>query len=72
MLATRPEINRELLVLSLGFGSIFLSHLNDGGFWIVKDCLGMSVGQTLRTWTVVESILGVVGLGLVLGLSVAF
>jgi GntP family gluconate:H+ symporter len=69
MLATHPEINRELLVVSLGFGSIFLSHLNDGGFWIVKDCLGMTVGETLRTWTVVESILGVVGLGLVLVLG---
>jgi gluconate:H+ symporter, GntP family len=69
LLATRPEINRELLVLSLGFGSIFLSHLNDGGFWIVKECLGLTVGQTLRTWTVVETILGVVGLGLVLILS---
>ncbi len=69
MLATHPEINRELLVLSLGFGSIFLSHLNDGGFWIVKDCLGLTVGQTLRTWTVVESIVGVAGLGLTLVLS---
>jgi GntP family gluconate:H+ symporter len=71
MLVTRPEINRELLVLSLGFGSIFLSHLNDGGFWIVKDCLGLTVGQTLRTWTVVETILGLVGLALVLLLSLA-
>ena len=65
-LATHPEINRELLVVSLGCGSLVLSHLNDGGFWIVKDCLGMTVSQTLRTWTVVETILGVVGLGFVL------
>jgi GntP family gluconate:H+ symporter len=70
LLATHPELNRELLVLSLGFGSIFLSHLNDGGFWIVKDCLGLTVGETLRTWTVVETLLGVVGLGLVLVLSI--
>ncbi|MDO8545005.1 MAG: gluconate:H+ symporter [Opitutaceae bacterium] len=66
MLALNPGINRELLVLSLGFGSLFLSHLNDGGFWIVKDTLGLTVGQTLRTWTVLESIIGVVGLGFVL------
>jgi GntP family gluconate:H+ symporter len=66
ILATHPEINRELLVISLGCGSLFLSHLNDGGFWIVKECLGLSVGQTLRTWTVVETIVGVVGLGFVL------
>ena len=63
LLATHPEINRELLVLSLGFGSIVLSHLNDGGFWIVKDCLGLTVGQTLRTWTVTETLIGVAGLG---------
>ena len=66
LLATQPAVNRELLVVSLGFGSVVLSHLNDGGFWIVKDCLGLTVGQTLRTWTVVETIIGVAGLGLVL------
>jgi GntP family gluconate:H+ symporter len=71
MLAAHPEVNRELLVLSLGFGSLFLSHLNDGGFWIVKDCLGLTVGQTLRTWSVVETIVGVVGLGFTLLLSLA-
>jgi GntP family gluconate:H+ symporter len=72
LLATQPETNRELLVISLGFGSLFLSHLNDGGFWIVKDCLGLTVGQTLRTWSVVESIIGVVGLGFTLLLSLVF
>lgn len=66
VLALHPDVSRELLVLALGFGSLVLSHLNDGGFWIVKDCLGLTVGQTLRTWTVVETIIGVVGLGLVL------
>jgi GntP family gluconate:H+ symporter len=66
LLAVHPEINRELLALSLGFGSLVLSHLNDGGFWIVKDCLGLTVGQTLRTWTVTETIIGVSGLGFTL------
>ena len=69
LLATHPEINRELLVLALGFGSLVLSHLNDGGFWIVKDCLGLTVGQTLRTWTVTETLLGVAGLAFTLLLS---
>lgn len=69
ILATHPEVNRSLLVVTLGFGSLFLSHLNDGGFWIVKDCLGLTVGQTLRTWTVVETVVGVVGLGAVLLLA---
>lgn len=66
LLALHPDVSRELLVLALGFGSLVLSHLNDGGFWIVKDCLGLTVGQTLRTWTVIETIIGIVGLGLVL------
>lgn len=66
VLAAHPDVSRELLVLSLGFGSLILSHLNDGGFWIVKDTMGMTVGQTLRTWTVLETIIAVVGLGFVL------
>ena len=72
MVAAHPEINRELLVLALGFGSLFLSHLNDGGFWIVKDCLGLTVGQTLRTWSVMETILALAGLGFTLLLSLFF
>ena len=65
VLAGHPDINdhqRALLVVALGSGSLCLSHLNDGGFWIVKDCLGLTVGQTLRTWTVCETLIGVLGL----------
>jgi GntP family gluconate:H+ symporter len=62
MVMQMPELNRELLVISIGCGSLFLSHLNDGGFWIVKDCLGLTVTQTLRTWTVTETIIGIAGL----------
>jgi GntP family gluconate:H+ symporter len=58
-------------MLALGSGSLVLSHLNDGGFWIVRECLGLSVGQTLRTWFVLETVLGVAGLGVVLLLSLA-
>jgi GntP family gluconate:H+ symporter len=72
LLAAHPEINRELLVVSLGFGSLVLSHLNDGGFWIVKECLGLTVGQTLRTWTVVETIVGIIGLGITLVVALIF
>jgi GntP family gluconate:H+ symporter len=46
----------------VGCGSLFLSHLNDAGFWIVKDCLGLTVAQTFKTWTVCETIVGLIGL----------
>jgi len=57
-----PGTNIELMIIAIGCGSLILSHLNDGGFWIVKDCLGLTVGQTLRTWTVTETLIGVAGL----------
>ena len=51
LLAQHPDLTAHqvaLIVVALGCGSVFLSHLNDGGFWIVKDCLGLTVGQTLQ------------------------
>ena len=69
VLAQHPGINVELLIVSIGCGSLFLSHLNDGGFWIVKDCLGLTVSQTLRTWTIVETIVGIFGLCVTLGVN---
>ena len=67
--AAVPGTNRELLVVALGAGSLIASHVNDGGFWLVKEYLGLSVGDTLRTWTVIETILSVVALMVVLILS---
>jgi GntP family gluconate:H+ symporter len=61
VVAAHPEVNVELLIISIGCGSLVFSHLNDGGFWIVKDCLGLTVPQMLRTWTVVETIIGIAG-----------
>ena len=61
-----PGTNVELLIIAIGCGSLFLSHLNDAGFWIVKECLGLTVAQTLRTWTVTETIVGIFGLLLTL------
>lgn len=72
VLALHPEVNRELAVVGIGCGSLFLSHLNDGGFWVVKETLGMSVGETLRTWTVTETLVGVSGLLVAWGLDVWF
>ena len=56
-LISRPDahVNKELLVLAMGAGSLILSHVNDSGFWFVKEYLGMSVAQTFRTWTIVET-----------------
>ncbi|MGA2174730.1 MAG: gluconate:H+ symporter [Verrucomicrobiota bacterium] len=66
VLARNPGTNVELAVMAIGCGSLFLSHLNDGGFWIVKDCLNLTVAQTWRTWTLCETIVGLVGLMLTL------
>jgi GntP family gluconate:H+ symporter len=66
LMANYPGTNVELLIIAIGCGSLFLSHLNDAGFWIVKECLGLTVAQTLRTWTVTETIVGILGLLLTL------
>ncbi|MGW6554678.1 GntP family permease, partial [Streptomyces sp. NPDC055051] len=58
-----------LLVLAIGAGSLFFSHVNDAGFWLVKEYFGMSVGQTIKTWSVMETIISVVALVFVLLLS---
>ncbi|MEC4015931.1 GntT/GntP/DsdX family permease [Streptomyces sp. H27-D2] len=58
-----------LLVLAVGAGSLFFSHVNDAGFWLVKEYFGMDVGQTIKTWSVMETIISVVSLVFVLLLS---
>lgn len=66
VIANNPGVNKELLVLAMGAGSLILSHVNDSGFWFVKEYLGMSVAQTLRTWTVVETGIATVSIALIL------
>jgi len=56
----------SLVVLAVGAGSVFFSHVNDAGFWLVKEYFGLTVGQTLKTWSVMETILSVTGLVFVL------
>jgi GntP family gluconate:H+ symporter len=56
----------SLIVLAVGAGSVFFSHVNDAGFWLVKEYFGMSVGQTIKTWSLMETVLSVTGLVLVL------
>lgn len=70
VLALTPGANVELVVLATGAGSIVLSHVNDAGFWMVKEFFNMTVPQTLKSWTVMETILSVVGLALILLASV--
>jgi GntP family gluconate:H+ symporter len=61
----------ELLVLATGAGSLILSHVNDSGFWMIKEFFGMSVKETWQTWTAMETILSVTALILILLLSLA-
>ena len=55
-------INPNLLALSIGSGSMVLSHVNDSGFWLFKEYFGVSIKNTLRSWTIMETILAIVGL----------
>src|SRR5213083_2105724 len=64
-----PGSHAELLVLATGAGSLVLSHVNDAGFWLIKEFFNMTVPQTLKTWTVAETIIGVAGLALTLLVS---
>jgi GntP family gluconate:H+ symporter len=66
-----PGSSAELLVLATGAGSLVLSHVNDAGFWLIKEFFNMTVPQTLKTWTVAETIIGVAGLGFTLLLGFA-
>lgn len=61
-----------LLALAIGAGSLFLSHVNDAGFWLVKEMFGLTVGQTFKTWSVMETLISVVGFGFVMLLSAIF
>ncbi|SOC36603.1 gluconate:H+ symporter [Ureibacillus acetophenoni] len=54
--------NPELMTLAAGAGSVGFSHVNDAGFWIVKEYFNMSIGKTFKTWTVLTSIVSIVGL----------
>ncbi|WP_369168162.1 GntP family permease [Streptomyces sp. R28] len=67
--ADMSTTHAALLVLAIGAGSLFFSHVNDAGFWLVKEYFGLNVGQTIKTWSVMETIISVVAGGVVLLLS---
>ena len=56
------QVNPSLMVLSIGAGSLMFSHVNDGGFWMFKEYFNLSMKDTLRSWSIMESIVAVVGL----------
>ena len=67
--AVVPGVNVELLVLATGAGSLILSHVNDSGFWLIKEYFGMTVKETLMTWTALETIISVAALVFILALN---
>jgi Gnt-I system high-affinity gluconate transporter len=62
MVATMTGIKPELMVLSVGAGSLLFSHLNDGGFWLFKEYFNLTIKETILTWSIMETIVSVVGL----------
>ena len=66
---TNPAVSVELLTVAIGAGSLMLSHVNDGGFWFVKEYYNLTVPQTLKSWTVMVTVLSVVSLIMVLVLA---
>jgi GntP family gluconate:H+ symporter len=71
IVAKASGVSPELMVLATGAGSLILSHVNDGGFWLVQEYFGLTVPQTFKTWTVCETLISVVALGLTSLLALA-
>jgi gluconate:H+ symporter, GntP family len=65
-----PGVRPELLAIATGTGALIFSHVNDGGFWLVKEYFNMSVADTMKTWSTMETLLSVIGLLFTLGLAV--
>ena len=61
-LISNSDVSPELMVLAIGSGSLMLSHVNDAGFWMFKEYFNLTVKETLSTWTVMETIVGITGL----------
>jgi Gnt-I system high-affinity gluconate transporter len=61
-LVSIPGVRPELMVLAIGSGSLMLGHVNDGGFWLFKEYFNLSIKDTLKSWTIMETSIGVSGL----------
>ncbi len=65
----QSDVNLALVVLATGAGSVVASHVNDAGFWMFKEYFGLTMKETFATWTLLETIISVAGLGFILLLS---
>lgn len=63
IIANMSGVNLELLVIVTGAGSLMFSHVNDAGFWMVKEYLGLTIEETFKTWTVLETLLSFTAFG---------
>jgi Gnt-I system high-affinity gluconate transporter len=68
-LVTGGSVNPELMVLAIGSGSLMFGHVNDGGFWLFKEYFNLSIKDTMKTWVVMETSIGITGLAGVLLLN---
>jgi GntP family gluconate:H+ symporter len=70
LMAGTGGVDTSLLALAIGAGSLFFSHVNDAGFWLIKEYFGLSLPDMFKTWSVLETIISISGLLFVLLLSV--
>jgi Gnt-I system high-affinity gluconate transporter len=68
-LAIQSHVDPNLMVLSIGAGSLLFSHVNDSGFWLFKEYFNLSIKDTIRSWSIMETIVSIIGLGGVLLLN---
>jgi Gnt-I system high-affinity gluconate transporter len=68
-LLVKANVNPNLMVLAVGAGSLMFSHVNDAGFWMFKEYFNLSIKNTIKTWSIMETIVSVVGLAGVLLLN---
>jgi len=61
-LLDRPDVNPNLMVLAVGAGSLMFSHVNDSGFWLFKEYFNLSIKETIRSWSLMETIVSISGL----------
>lgn len=62
VVASNPAVDPNLMVLSIGAGSLMFSHVNDSGFWLFKEYFNLTVKDTIRSWSLMESIVAIMGL----------